>query len=262
MMRPTRSALDGRDPAIEAELAPHLSGLSLGRPLYAFARVGSTMEIAHALAGAGAPEGALVWAACQEAGRGRFGRAWASPEGGVYGSIILRPRRAEAELPQLSLVAGLAAAQTIHALSGAPSWVRWPNDILLGDRKVAGILLEARAGAVVLGIGVNVATPDRELPVDAISLIAAGAACTLARVTGGLCRNVGAWYDAWSRHGFSPIRDALRPRLMLGRFVHLVAGPERVEGQAVDLDESGRLLVRLESGVVRAFEAGEVTLLR
>ena len=139
------------------------------------------MEIAHELAADGAPEGTLVWAARQEQGRGRLGRVWASPEGGLYCSLILRPMRAPAEIPQLSLVAGLSTAEAIHEVTQLHPAIRWPNDLLLGGKKVAGILAEGQSHslrpAVVIGIGINVSTDPRELPETATSLHAAGAAC-------------------------------------------------------------------------------------
>ena len=289
-----------RDSKLEAALSAGLSG-RFGRPVYAFERVGSTMDVAHELAAAGAGEGTLVWAARQEQGRGRLGRAWASPEGGIYFSFILRPVRPAAEAPQLSLVAGLAAAEATRELTGLAPSVRWPNDLLMDGKKVAGILAEGsklEAGGrslslapralslqlvVVIGIGINVTTDPAHLPETATSLVAAMTSSppgpTLARAGAGeprapnselafrltatLCRHFDRWYDVWTARGFGPIREALRPRMALfGQPVHITAGSEHLEGTAADLDESGRLLVRLDSGLLRAFEVGEVTLLR
>ena len=221
------------------------------------------MEAAHALAAAGAPEGTLVWAARQDQGRGRLGRTWESPEGGVYLSLIVRPTRPIAEIPQLSLAAGLAATEGINELTGLFPSIRWPNDILLNCLKVAGILVEAKAGAVIVGIGINVLTRADDLPEGATSLSAAGAAdCDPNRLTGELCHRFRAWYDVWTAQGFAPIREALRPWMgHFGQPVHISAGTDRFEGTASDLDESGRLLVRLDSGIMRQFDMGEVTLL-
>lgn len=254
--------METRDPALETRLTEHLRGARLGQPLYAFQRVGSTMEIAHALVASGAPEGALVFAARQNRGRGRLGRAWNSPEGGVYLSLVLRPSRPPADTPQLSLVAGLATVQAIQQLTGAFPVIRWPNDVFVSDRKVAGILVEARA-AVVVGIGINVATDPGQLPKQAGSLAALGASADPYRLTGAFCRQVASWYDVWAREGFGPIRNALRPWMgLFGRPVHITAGTHRFEGTAQDLDGQGRLVVRLDSGMQRAFEVGEVALLR
>ena len=136
--------------------------------------------------------------------------------------------------------------------------------MLINDRKVAGILVEAKSNAVVVGIGVNVTTGSRQLPEIATSLTTAGATnIDPHRMTGVLCRRFQKWYDVWTPEGFAPIREALLPHMgLFGHVVHITAGSTRFEGTAMDLDESGRLLVRLDSGFMRAFEMGEVTLLR
>lgn len=274
-----------RDPALEQQLRHELDGATTPEIL-AFSCVGSTMEIAHRLAVDGAPEGTLVWAARQEQGRGRLGRVWSSPKGGAYFSLILHPARPPAEIPQLSLVAGLAAAEAIQQLTGLFPAIRWPNDVLLNGLKVAGILVEARGDAVIVGIGINVTTRTEDLPDTATSLSAArlaeprggvprggvpseaarpsrGMPVNPYRLTAELCRSFSKWYDVWTTQGFAPIREALRPWIgLFGHPVHISAGSNRFEGTASDLDEDGRLVVRLDSGVLRAFDMGEVTLLR
>lgn len=253
-----------RDPELEATLSRYMNECPLQGPVYAFQETGSTMEEAHALAASGAVEGTLVWAARQTRGRGRFGRTWVSPEGGAYFSIILRPQHPATETPQLSLVAGLGLVEGLRQLGRCAPSIRWPNDVLLDGKKLAGILTEAKNGAVVIGIGVNVTTPATDLPETAISL------CDVLQrslhphqVTGAFWRRFAVWYDVWSRQGFPPLHEALRPHLALfGEVIHIRAGSEAFEGTAADLDDQGRLLVRLDSGIVRAFEVGEVSLLR
>ena len=285
-----------RDLALERRLAAHLKGARIGQPVHAFRLVGSTMEVAHALAADGTPEGTLVWAAQQRQGRGRRGRVWESPEGGVYGSLILRPRRSRGEIPQLSLVAGLSVAEAIRETTRLYPSVRWPNDLLLEGKKVCGILVEAKGRAVIVGIGINMTTRLKDLPDHATSLRAAGARnASLYRLTGVLCRRFEGWYDKWISEGFAPIHEALRPWMgLFGQDVQITTGqrtapPARsvqeppapasvtggpggrastrhtathtqhpVQGQAIDIDERGRLLVRLDAGVIRAFEVGEV----
>lgn len=220
------------------------------------------------MAAEGAPEKTLIWAARQEQGRGRLGRTWVSPAGGAYCSMILKPARPLEEIPQLSLVTGLAVAEAIQEITGLFASIRWPNDLLLNEKKVAGILVEARNGAVIIGIGINVTTAPEALPDTATSLAAAlGSDPSLGsdpcKVTAEVCRRFKTWYDAWTESGFAPIREALRPWIgLFGHPVHLTAGNQRLEGTAQDLDEQGRLVVRLDSGVLRAFDVGEVALLR
>src|SRR3989338_7944040 len=128
-----------RDPELEAVLARYMNECALRGPVHAVARTGSTMEDARALAQQGAPEGTLVYAARQAQGRGRLGRVWESPEGGAYFSVIVRPTRPEAEIPQLSLVAGLAAAEGVRQGARIYPSIRWPNDVLVEGKKIAGI---------------------------------------------------------------------------------------------------------------------------
>ena len=206
-----------RDPVLEQRIHEMVNHLHLGTPCYAYQECDSTMDVARQLADEGAPEGTLVFAARQTKGRGRMGRRWESPEGGAYFSLILRPTRPPAEIPQLSLVGGLAVAETIYeqlkrasrprrapsrqgwsptgvpdaAGDGAPASVspavsiRWPNDVLVDGKKIAGILTEGSSARdprstnheprsyVVLGIGINVTTAPRDLPETATSLLEA-----------------------------------------------------------------------------------------
>lgn len=252
-----------RDPAIEQRFGAAVKGLRLGKPCYAYQELPSTMDAAHELAAHDAPEGTCVWAERQTAGRGRSGRAWVSPPGGVYLSVILRPSRPSVELPQLTLVAGLAAAEAIHELTGLPAAIRWPNDVLLHDRKLVGILTEARHSAVI-GLGINVATAQADLPDTATSLAQwVNRAPDRVAVAGALLCRLEGHYRVWNRDGFAAVRPALLERLgLFGRFVHITTGAGTFEGQAADVDDSGRLLLRLDAGLVRAFDAGEVALLR
>jgi BirA family biotin operon repressor/biotin-[acetyl-CoA-carboxylase] ligase len=222
------------------------------------------MALAHELAARGEPEGTLVWALRQEQGRGRLGRPWVSPEGGAYYSLILRPTRDAIDAPQIALVAGLAVAETIRDAACVYPSIRWPNDLLLGGKKLSGILVESRDGAVIVGVGINVTTDVSHLPPDATSLVAAGAAhCSLEDLISGCCRRMSGWYARWQREGFAPIREALRPWMgLFGRPVQIDAGSAQFQGTANDVDEAGRLVVRLDSGMLRSFDAGEVTLLR
>lgn len=249
---------------IEAVLGRYMNECALRGPAYAFDAVGSTMDEAAALARAGSPEGTLVFAVRQSAGRGRQGRAWVSPKGGAYFSIVLRPTRAPADIPQLSLVAGLSVAEGVRRLTRAYPSIRWPNDVLLNGKKLAGILVEAKEGAVIVGIGVNVAATPADVA-DIATSVADVFQPPLSpqQVAGAVWRRFSAWYDQWTHEGFAPVREALRAAMgHFGQPVHITAGTQRYEGTAQDLDERGRLMVRLDSGLMRAFDVGEVALLR
>ena len=188
-------------------LAPHVVKPLLrgrfGRPYLYFERCESTQrELA-----ADVPEGAVAVAEEQTAGRGRLGRSWLAPaRSSVLVSINLRPDVETPRLPELSLVAGVAAAEAIAQMTGVHPEVRFPNDLLIGGRKTAGILAEARDDRVVLGIGINANLTEDELPTDvgtpATSLsIESGAPVDRARLLATLLERLEAHYDVWLRGG-------------------------------------------------------------
>ncbi len=256
----SRPAAGGAEVSPLADRVRAQLGSSLRAPLHVFEEVGSTMDVAHDFAAQGAPEGTLILAERQTKGRGRLGRAWASPPGGLYASIIVRPTRPPADIPQLALVAGLALAESVQEATTLHPSVRWPNDLWLEGKKLAGVLTESRNGAVVIGLGVNVLTDPKDLPETATSLKAAGTRVDLGDLAAALYLRLLSWYDVWQRRGFAPVRSALRPRLaLLGEVVHITAGSDRLEGTAQDLDEQGRLVIRRDAGTLHTLEAGEVT---
>lgn len=223
--------------------------MELGAPRVHLRTTSSTSDAARVLAQAGAPHGTLVTAARQTAGRGRQGRTWSAPEGrSLLMSLVLRDPP-----PLLPLVAAVAFARTC----GTAARIKWPNDILIEDRKVAGILAEGRPqeGWAVLGVGVNVAVRERDLP-DELRATAASLgreprdvepflAQALAALRDTLGLSAGRLLDEYRA------RDALR-----GRTVRWNAG----EGVAAGIDGEGRLVVELAGGGRTALDAGEVHL--
>jgi BirA family transcriptional regulator, biotin operon repressor / biotin---[acetyl-CoA-carboxylase] ligase len=195
-------SLDAEDSLGPGVVEPLLRG-RFGIPYLYLERCESTQRELPA----DAPEGAVAVAEEQTAGRGRLGRSWLAPaRSSVLVSINLRPEVETARLPELSLVAGVAAAEAIAQETGVHPEVRFPNDVLIGGRKVAGILAEARDGRVVLGIGVNANLTEDELPTDvdtpATSLsIESGAPVDRARLLVSLLEHLEAHYDAWVSGG-------------------------------------------------------------
>ncbi len=192
----------------------------LGRSRVDLDTIGSTNDEALARARAGAPHGTAVTARAQTQGRGRQGRAWHSPPGeNVYLSIILRLPIAPAAAPPLTLAVGVAVCETVRRLAGRAS-LKWPNDVLIEGKKVAGILTEtstrgAELDAVIVGIGVNVATTSfpPELAVLATSLtIAAGHPIATADVVDALLAEAELWIDRFVAEGPGPIARAARER--------------------------------------------------
>jgi BirA family transcriptional regulator, biotin operon repressor / biotin---[acetyl-CoA-carboxylase] ligase len=194
------TTLKGLPPdSLSAERVEPLLRGRFGRPYHYFERCESTQRELSP----DAPEGAVAVAEEQTAGRGRLGRHWhAAPRTSVLVSINLRPDVATRRLPELSLVGGAAVADAITGQTGIPSEVKFPNDVLISGRKVAGILAEAREDRVVLGIGINANVDAAGLPVDvetpATSLqIETGAPVDRAKLLAAMLERLEAGYDAW-----------------------------------------------------------------
>lgn len=239
--------------------------------VHLYARVGSTNDVARALAEAGAPAGTAVLADEQVAGRGRSGRGWSSPPGmGVWLSMVLRPE-SHANPGLLPILVGLAAAEALDRFARpSPVRVKWPNDLQLAGRKLAGILCEgswdaAGPGFVVAGIGINVLHSADDFPPELRPLatsirIAAGWSPPRAEVAGDVARAIfrrvahpplqldGALTTALAR------RDALA-----GRAVR-VSGGEELAGTALGISPAGALLVRVPGGALRTVRSGTVRL--
>ncbi len=253
------------------ELRPLLATHELGQVLHCHEELASTNDLAKVLADEGAVHGEVVIAERQTAGRGRRGRVWLSPpRKNLYLSVVLRPDLPPQRASELTLVASVALCEAIRE-AGVEASIKWPNDILVGGRKVAGILTEMAAEPdavqwVVVGIGVNLNARPEDFPDDlrgrATSLAverrqpvprALFAAALLARLE--------EWVERHAEDGFEPIRKAWKERsVTLGCRVQAQADGRDVEGVAEDVDGSGALLLRTAGGLVRVV-AGDVQIL-
>jgi BirA family biotin operon repressor/biotin-[acetyl-CoA-carboxylase] ligase len=232
----------------------------------------STNSEAKALALKGAPEGTVVVAEAQSAGRGRLGRRWTSPAGkGLLFSVVLRPALSMNEAHLLTLVAAAAVAEAIEKHIAARVRIKWPNDLFIDDRKVGGILMEVSGEQdevdwVVLGIGLNVNTEFSELPValrrTATSLkMAGGEAVDRSDVLATLLLCLEAHYKAAARGGFDRALSAFRERdYLLSRAISVETRQGPVVGRAAGIDDRGALLVELPHRRIRSFHSGDVTL--
>jgi len=230
--------------------------------------VGSTNDEAKRLARDGAEEGTLVWAVEQTAGRGRRGRAWASPPGNLYASLILRPRCPIDQAAQLGFVAALAVGDMLGATSEEPLdrlSYKWPNDVLLRGRKIAGILLESELGEggttefVVVGVGINlVSSPrDAEFPATSIAEEDLGTISPSVALEG-FSRHFRAWAKRWREEGFAPVRTAWRARATaLGEPIRVRSEPTILHGRFIDIDQHGALLLE-SAGELRRIAAAEI----
>lgn len=227
-------------------------------------RVESTQPIAFALAADGVPDGTVVVADSQAAGRGRRGRAWLDePGASLLASIVLRPRLDPVRLPGLSLAAGVAVAEALTRAAGVRPRLKWPNDVLVDGRKVAGILLESRFGdteraTTVVGIGVNLTQRvfPAELAQRATSLwLSSGRRVDRDTLLAALLDSVAEWRGRLEREGFAPVRDRWRA---LSDTLGKVVSVDGVKGLAVDVDATGALVVDDGDGRRRLVFAGDV----
>lgn len=242
-------------------------GLPPAFRLVALGRVESTNDAARELAREGAEDGTLVWALEQTKGRGRQGRAWASPPGNLYCSLVLRPDCVLARASELSFLAALAVGGALGALMPPLTDLRykWPNDVLLNGRKAAGILLESEVGAggalafLVLGVGVNVTSSPRDAAFPATSMREeGGGAAEAADVLEAFARQFLAWTDRWLDEGFAPVRAAWLTRAWrLGERLRVELGDGAAEGTFRGLSAEG-LLELEQGGAVRRIAAGDV----
>ena len=250
-----------RPPLREAELRREVLG-GLWTALDVVEETGSTNADLIEQARKGGPEGAVLVAERQVAGRGRLGRQWQSPaRAGLAVSVLLRPEVAQRRLGWLPLLAGVALVESVREVSQVDAVLKWPNDLLIEGRKCAGILAEAHNGAVVVGIGLNVSLRAEELPhAGASSLLLAGAAeVDRERLLCGLLRSLSVWYGRWV--GCAGDAEASGLRAAYSRHCATIGQQIRVELPAGDplvgvgegIDEDGRLVV-----AGRAIAAGDV----
>jgi BirA family transcriptional regulator, biotin operon repressor / biotin---[acetyl-CoA-carboxylase] ligase len=229
--------------------------------------VGSTNDEARQLARQGAAAGTVVWALEQTAGRGRRGRYWSSPRGNLFASLILRPACSTERAAQLGFVAGLGVGDALAQLApglGAPAY-KWPNDVLIRGRKIAGILLESEIGPhdnpglLIVGIGVNLASapPDAEFP--ATSIADEGWPPPVPKVAlEAVLRHFEMWTHCWQQQGFDPVREAWRARAFaLGGQIRVRLETAILFGRFVDIDQQGTLLLET-AGQLRRIPTGDV----
>ncbi len=229
--------------------------------------VDGTNQEAKRLAADGAPDGTLVWALEQTAGKGRRGRRWVSEKGNLYFSLLLRPDYSTVEATRLSFVTANSVADALASAlpRGTRVACKWPNDILVEGRKAAGLLLESASSTgetpdwVVIGIGVNLASHPADTDFPATSLAAEGAPeVTPEAMRDVICLRFLSWVATWRSLGFAPVRQAWLERAHgLGQPVTANLGGETVEGIFHTLDADGALVLR-QNGDERRISAGDV----
>lgn len=261
------------DLLLPAEIRSGLNTKTFGCRIFHHQEIDSTNALAKQLAARGAAEGAIVVAEQQRGGVGRLRRSWSSPKGGIWASIILRPLMPPADVPKITLVASEAVARTIEGAIETPTLIKWPNDVMVSGKKVAGILTEIASGPdevefVVLGIGLNA-----DFPVSVLPAAVRGGATTLREERGEpiertqlfrqLLENLEQDYLRLSQGGGAALFDNWRARSStLGHMVTVATLSGKFTGVAKDIDSHGALVIEIESGEAVTVAAGDVTHLR
>ena len=264
------------DPSITpASLEQRLSGCALARHIHVFDSVDSTNAVCAALAADGAEQGTVVLADEQTAGRGRLGRTWHSPAGtGLWFSVLLTPPAAPEAGWAATVCASLGVLRGMLVASGIHPQIMWPNDLLVGGRKVCGILAEAKPPRpdgtlpIVVGIGMNVNQAADDFPEEfrsrATSLsVVRGAPVDRLALLDATLRGMAEAYAIAGRDGLAPLLQPWRMHsAMLEHAVRVDLGSRVLEGVVADVRESGALVVRLADGTREEVLAGDVTLVR
>ena len=260
--------VDSPDRLIADDLLARIGECPLAREILTFEETASTNDVATRLGREGHAGGLLVFAERQTAGRGCFGRRWDSaPHAGLWFSLLLRPAFATPLWVRITTWAGVCVAAAIERATGLAAQVKWPNDVLVGGRKVAGILTEcssdtARGMFAVVGIGVNVnheAMPA-ELADRAASLRqCAGRAFDRSALATAIVTELAARLPDLDASFSSILAEAAQRSAILGKWIRLDAAGAVFEGHAESLDAEGNLLLRLADGSLRTMTAGEVS---
>lgn len=239
----------------------------IGKRILYYANIESTMDKAIEEAEEGADEGLIVVAEEQSNARGRFKREWISPPGNIYLSILLRPTINV--LPYISLISGLSVVQSINKSTNLQSATKWPNDVIIDNKKVAGILTEgviskSNTSYSIVGIGINVntnpATMSNKLSLEATSLSdLTNTPVSREKVLLNLIHELDQLYVT-ANNGIFPIEEYRQTIDTLGKKIDVTWGNERYSGVAKDIDNNGNLILRLNDGSVKTLLAGEVTL--
>ena len=249
-------------------IASKLNTKFVGKRLYCYTKLASTMTVGRGKASKGEPEGTVVIADQQTSGRGRLGRTWLSPHGNLPLSLILRPQLEN--LPHLIMIASLAVVRALKAVSNIDAVIKWPNDVLIKGKKVCGILIESEVkGNVVnfaiVGIGINIDLDTSNFP--DISAIAtsltqeSGKEISRPELTAVLLSEIERLY--LEAQAGAPIHKEWRERMdTLGKWIEIKSGGSIEHGRAEDATESGNLILRRVDGSITEILVGDVTVLK
>lgn len=252
-----------------SEILSELTTKEMGQTIVYLDEIDSTNNEAKRLAREGAKEGTLIIADCQKSGKGRMGRVWSSPSGeGIWMSLILRPSILPREASQLTLIAGVAMAEAIEKVTGLTAEIKWPNDIVIHQKKVCGILTEMSAQIegieyVVLGIGVNVnmIAFTEELPYATSLAIEGKREYSRKQIIARFLEIFEEDYKVYTQQpNLHFIKERYEARcITLHKKVKLIMKDEEKVAQALEINEEGELVVKLEEGSIEEIASGEVS---
>lgn len=258
--------LSSPDRLFPQEVSSLLNTKFIAKNIHYFDSISSTMDIAWELGMKGYPEGALVLAESQAKGRGRLGREWMSPKyKGIYLSLILRPKVSANQSSIFTLLSAASVCEAIKDVTGLDAQIKWPNDILLRNKKLGGILTELNADMdqvrfIVIGIGINVNNDKKALVKGAASLSEEKKEdISRIQLLKELLRRIEMNYLLFQDKGAEAIIDKWRNfNITLGKRVKVISQKEQIEGEALDIDSDGGLLLRLDSGLSKKIMCGDI----
>lgn len=261
------------DALLPDDLQSRLDAKIIGNTILVFQETESTNAVAERMALNGAREGLVVFAESQTKGRGRMGRKWISPKGkGLWFSVMLRPQFPPTAVTRLTILTAVAVAEAIRGTTGLDARIKWPNDILVNGRKVAGILTEMLSEAdiirhAIIGIGVDVRCAPQDFPPEVRAVAAsleheANAKLSRPELAARVLSLMDLYYAKAHGH-FDEIVDVwAHLSTSLGKRVHVTLGARRIEGTVQALDGDGALLVRCDNGSIEKIVGGDLVLER
>lgn len=256
------------DRLLPEEIRHGLNTKFIGGKVYYFETLSSTMDEAFARGMGGADEGTIVAAETQTKGRGRLGRNWASPKyKGIYASLILRPDIPPVRAPVLTLLASVAICEAVKKVTGLDARLKWPNDIFIENKKLAGILTEINAELdhvhfMVIGFGINV-NNDRHSLIGGATSLKEQKDEHISRIglLQEILRRIEEEYLLLQKNGADKIIDKWRANNMtIGRRVKIISQNDHLEGHALDIESDGGLLIRTDTGLIKKVMTGDMVI--
>jgi len=260
-------------PILPQKVKTGLQTKIIGQIIYSFREATSTNDIAKELAKKRAKEGTVIVAVTQTRGRGRLKREWVSPEGGLWFSIILRPKLSPKDAAKLTLMTSVAVAKTINKMFDLEAEIKWPNDVLVRGKKICGILTETSTKGesldfAIVGVGVNANFSLQDLPKNLRAYSTTlkeelKREIELEALLRSLLEATEHYYNMISQGKFNAIRAEWKSlSKFLGSYVEVMSFDEKIKGRATDIDKNGALIIRLRDQTTRKIVSGDVTILK